>query len=66
MDWGIQKLDYVENTSSPLVGEDRGEGDMSSIVHPRPHPPPSRGRGLSHIFRVCACLPVGRGDEPVI
>ncbi len=30
----------------------RWGGDMSSIVHPYPHPPPSRGRKLSHIFIV--------------
>ena len=28
---------------------------MNSTVHP--HPPPSRGRGLSHIFMLCAYLP---------
>jgi len=29
---------------------------MDSMIHPHPLPPPSRGRGLSHIFMVRACL----------
>ena len=44
-------LAYLENTSSTLAGEDGGEGDISSIVHPHPHSPPSRGRE-SYIFTV--------------
>jgi hypothetical protein len=42
------------------------EGEMSSNVHPHPHPPPSRGRDIAFKFTVCACLPVGRGNEPVM
>ena len=53
------KFGYVENTSSPLAGEDSGEGDMSSIVHPHaqrrrlrrvPSPSPIKGEGTWSYF----------------
>jgi len=32
--------------SSPLAGEDEGEGEINSIIHPHRAPPPSQGEGI--------------------
>jgi hypothetical protein len=32
--------------SSPLAGEDEGEGEINSIIHPHPAPPLSQGEGI--------------------
>jgi hypothetical protein len=40
-------------TSSPLAGEDGGEGEIGTIGHPHPYPLPSRERGLRSILMIC-------------
>jgi hypothetical protein len=57
----IEIWNYVENNSvipSPLVGEGTGEGGPYDI-HPRLHPPPSRGRIILANF-YGSSLPAGR------
>ncbi len=52
----------------PLPRRERMEvrGGNRYNESPSPLPSPLKGEGLRSIFIVLACLPVGRGDDPVM